>query len=680
MPGEVAPCRDGNVAVEPFGDALGDPVAQPAPGGALGERYVLEHLIGEGAFARTYRGRDTRLARTVAVKLLRSHYAADPAFLDRFRREARAAARVDHPNVVHLYDYGGHDGAYYLVMQYVPGHDLKRTIEDRAPLPPADAIRIAREILGGLAAIHTAGIIHRDIKPQNVLIGLDGIPRVTDFGIAYESGQSKLSTLTHHGVTLGTPAYMAPEQARGEPVSQATDIYSTGVVLFELLTGRLPFEAESALAMMVAHTEQPPPPPSTLQPGVPPELDVVVLRALAKSPAHRYATALEMERALLEALIYMRDGSPASERIAPQPTRIRTASPPATPATAVAAAPESRRAAADVPTISAPTLPPPPVRRNGHTHRRRRAGWIVPAAVVAIALVALMASLVRALGDDGDGGGDPRPTRTATTLEIAGDTPEPSPSPTRRTINRPSQPIQTSVPDDEPEPTETPEPEPTETPEPDPTKTPEPEPTETPEPTNTPEPEPADPPQEEPGGAPTIAPVGDESQADTGSGADEDSKVQAADETEGEPLSLGFSYAEWQGALLRTDSGFLGRPWAAVYGSQSGYGQATLAFALESAPSGEAVLLITGVDDEVGGNNPIVITVNGVEVYSGGSPFPSWDGADVSRAPWTEVSIAIPDGVLREGANTVTVSNLSSSAAINSVPYVLLSDTRVTSG
>src|SRR5262249_51150725 len=164
-------------------------------------------------------------------------------------------------------DYGAHDDTYFLVLQYVPGHDLRRYIDDSAPLPAGDAVRFTREVLAGLSAVHAAGIVHRDIKPQNVLIGWDGTARVTDFGIAHDpgfgiahdGGNPRATQFTGNGLTLGTPAYMAPEQARGERVSEATDIYAVGVMLFEMLTGRLPFEAESSLAMMVAHVEQTPP-------------------------------------------------------------------------------------------------------------------------------------------------------------------------------------------------------------------------------------------------------------------------------------------------------------------------------------------------------------------------------------------------------------------------------------
>jgi len=635
---------------------------------------VLDQLIGEGAFARTYRGRDIRLARTIAVKLLRSQYAADPAFLERFQREARAAAKVDHPNVVHVYDYGGHDGAYYLVLQYVPGHDLKHLIEEHAPLPPEDAIRIAREILGGLAAIHAAGIIHRDIKPQNVLIGLDGIPRVTDFGIAYERGGRNLLSLTSYGVTLGTPAYMAPEQARGEPVSQATDIYSVGVVLFEMLTGRMPFTAESALTMMVAHIEQPPPPPSSIEAGVPQELDAVVLCALAKAPEDRYAGAVEMERALLDALIRIRDGVPIPERSnGLLPTKVRAV----TPASADAALTVPLPAVAPRERPPAPVAPASP-KRNGQHRSRRGAAWVVPALLVAVALVALIGALVRATGD-GNGNDNEPPTRTATTLALAAVTPEPTP--TRRSIIIPANPIRTPVsaeesqPTDVPDPTQTPIP-PTQKPKPTdvpaPTQTPVP-PTQEPQPTNVPvATETPVPPTEEPqtsGGAPTIAPSDNSANFTAPTTA-----AGSGDVTNAGPVTMNFGPLDWSGGFQRTDASFLGRPWTAVYGAPSGSSQATIAFSLENAPSGEVQLTIAGIDDEGGGDSPLSIEVNGVQVFSGPSPFPSWDGADTSRGPWTAVAFTIPAGVLQAGDNRITVSNLNPSGAVGSPPYVLLND------
>lgn len=272
-----------------------DSIDHPAPPDLIGGRYRLEHRIGDGRSAVTYRAYDVVLRRPVALKLLRPEYAADQVSSARFAREARAVAAVNHPHVVQVYDSGTHKGQAYLVMQYVAGRNLKQVLADEGPLAPDAAVRLGRRLLRGLGAIHAAGIVHRDVKPQNILVGDDGSLRVTDFGIA--RGPTG-DTLTDDGATVGTAAYMAPEQIRGEPVSAATDLYAIGVVLFELLTGRLPFAIEHPVATMLVRLQQPAPAPSRFAYGIPPALDKAILRALAKAPAARYASAAEMERAL----------------------------------------------------------------------------------------------------------------------------------------------------------------------------------------------------------------------------------------------------------------------------------------------------------------------------------------------------------------------------------------------
>ena len=226
----------------------------------IGGRYELLETIGEGGFAVTWRAWDTRLERAVALKILRSQYARDERFVFRFVREARAAASVSHPNVVRLYDFGQDPDTVYIAMQYVQGQTLRDQLR-RFPggMPEADVIKVISPVLRGLSAIHGAGIVHRDVKPDNVLIDRDGEVLITDFGIALLADSPRL---TGTDTTFGTAAYMAPEQGRGESVTAATDIYATGVVLFELLTGRLPFAADNPVAMMMAHQNQPPPFPS----------------------------------------------------------------------------------------------------------------------------------------------------------------------------------------------------------------------------------------------------------------------------------------------------------------------------------------------------------------------------------------------------------------------------------
>lgn len=263
-------------------------------GSILNDRYALIEQLGTGASAITWRARDRRLERDVAIKILRHSYATDPTFAQRFDREARTAASVSHGNVVDVYDVG-HDGeTLYLVMQYVAGEDLKHLVERNGALEPTRARDIVLQILAGLQAIHATGIIHRDIKPQNVLIGRDGVAKVTDFGVAQVAVDVGLTTI---GTTVGTAAYMAPEQARAETLSEATDLYAVGVVFYELLTGGLPFSGPTNMAMMLAHIQQEPPRPS--QHGAPTvEFDGVVLQAMAKSPQDRFRTAQAMTRAL----------------------------------------------------------------------------------------------------------------------------------------------------------------------------------------------------------------------------------------------------------------------------------------------------------------------------------------------------------------------------------------------
>jgi len=263
----------------------------------LAGRYDVLEEVGSGATAITYRGRDRRLNRYVAIKIMRQDPGLDQSFVQRFEREARTAASVSHGNVVDVYDVGQEAGQLYIVMQYIDGQDLKHLIARRGALPPDRAREIARQVLAGVGAIHAAGIVHRDIKPQNVLIGRDGIARVTDFGIAQAAMDSGLTTA---GTAVGTAAYMAPEQAQGGQVTEASDLYAVGVILYEMLTGAMPFESSTPMGMMLAHIQQQPVPPSerNSQVQIPAELDGVVLQAMAKDPRDRFRTASAMSRAL----------------------------------------------------------------------------------------------------------------------------------------------------------------------------------------------------------------------------------------------------------------------------------------------------------------------------------------------------------------------------------------------
>ena len=280
----------------------------------LDGRYELERKIGEGGMARIYAGRDLRLSRRVAIKIPYSHYLGDPDFIERFRHEAQAAAMLSHPNIVDVYDVGIDGDIHYIVMEFVEGTDLKTIINREAPLSVPRAVGLAEQIARGLHAAHRAGMVHRDIKPQNIIVTPDGPARTTDFGVA----KSHLSTApTEPGASFGTVDYLPPGQAQGRPATPQSDVYALGVVLYEMLTGRLPFTGDSAVAVAMRHVTEPPPAPRRLNPAIPPGLEALILRALAKDPAQRPRDAAEFARLLA-----------SYEHAAQQDTIINTALPP----------------------------------------------------------------------------------------------------------------------------------------------------------------------------------------------------------------------------------------------------------------------------------------------------------------------------------------------------------------
>jgi beta-lactam-binding protein with PASTA domain/tRNA A-37 threonylcarbamoyl transferase component Bud32 len=264
-------------------------------GNVLGNRYRLIELLGQGGMATIYRARDSQLERDVAIKVLRAEYGRDPDFSSRFRQEAQAAASLNHPNVVAVHDYGQDPVGPYIVMELVDGEDLASVIRRTGALPPRQAARIAAEIARALSAAHARGFVHRDVKPGNVLVGRDGRVKVADFGIARAVAEAQM---TLPGTTLGSVHYFSPEQARGEQATISSDIYSLGIVLYELLTGRRPWEGDSAASIAMARLSGPVPSPSGVRSGVPPALDAIVQRALARDPSGRFPTAAAMADAL----------------------------------------------------------------------------------------------------------------------------------------------------------------------------------------------------------------------------------------------------------------------------------------------------------------------------------------------------------------------------------------------
>src|SRR5215211_937890 len=268
-------------------------------------RYRILGRIGSGGMADVYSAEDTHLGREVALKVLHRRFAQDVEFVERFRREAKSAASLSHPNVVGIFDRGEHEGTYYIAMECLTGRTLKDVILQEAPLGQERAIDFGIQVLQAAGFAHRRGVIHRDFKPHNVIVDDQGHAKVTDFGIA----RAGASEMTETGSIMGTAQYLSPEQAQGHAVTAASDLYSIGVMLYELLAGRLPFEGDSAVAVALKHLSQPPPPLSQLRPDVDPGLESVVMAALAKQPEQRWQSAEEFAAALKTVGEHISDGS-----------------------------------------------------------------------------------------------------------------------------------------------------------------------------------------------------------------------------------------------------------------------------------------------------------------------------------------------------------------------------------
>jgi len=330
-------------------------------------RYRIVRKLGTGGMANVYLAEDEVLGRRVAIKILNDRHAGYDQFVERFRREAKNAASLSHPNIVSIYDRGEAEGTYYIAMEYLDGRSLKELIVARGPAPVNVAIDYARQILAALRFAHRHGIVHRDIKPHNVLVDAEGRLKVTDFGIA----RAGASQMTEAGSIIGTAQYLSPEQAKGAPVDQTSDLYSVGVVLYELLTGAVPFTGDTPVEIAMKHLSSTPEPPSIRRAEVPRDLDKVVLRALAKDPADRYQSAEEMD-ADLARVASGAAVSPATEEAATaiisRPTAVTAITPPRTRETV-------------------PYAPPPAYYDYDEPRRRAVWPWIVALLFVIAAII-----------------------------------------------------------------------------------------------------------------------------------------------------------------------------------------------------------------------------------------------------------------------------------------------------
>jgi len=369
----------------------------------LGQRYEVGEVLGRGGMAEVHRGRDIRLGREVAIKVLRSDIARDPTFQARFRREAQAAASLNHPAIVAVYDTGEDSVAAgdvpYIVMEYVEGRTLRDVLKDEGVMEVNAAMSFAADICAALDFSHRNGIVHRDVKPGNVMITPAGAVKVMDFGIARAVSDSSV-TMTSTAAVIGTAQYLSPEQARGESVDARSDVYSAGCLLFELVTGGPPFTGDSPVAVAYQHVREDPRPPSTINRAVPPALDAVVLKAMSKNPANRYQSAAEMRTDLLRAV--------AGQRVEATPVMSdsdRTAM--------IAPATGTRYRAAAAP-AALPVLDD--AQDDLDSQRRRRIGF----AVLTVALLALAGAAVALflLLNNNDGNSEDNPPPTPQTIQV----------------------------------------------------------------------------------------------------------------------------------------------------------------------------------------------------------------------------------------------------------------------
>lgn len=344
----------------------------------LGDRYQLQQTLGTGGMAVVYKAWDLRLERPVAIKLLRQDFSKDEAFRERFRQEAKAAANLSHPNIVTVHDFGLDAGRLYIVMEFIPGTDLKTLLKRRGRFTVDEAIPLIVQACAGIGYAHRAGIIHCDIKSQNLLVTPDNRLKVTDFGIA--RALASISPDEKHDVVWGSPQYFAPEQAAGGPPTLASDVYSLGVIMYEMLTGKLPFSAKDPTELARLHRDANPIPPRQLNPEISPALEQILLKVLSKEPAARYRTADQLGRILMS---FSTQASPFENNFAPLPSAAATTVTPSLSNAAVTTVSNP----SNIPTqVFSPDTQPSPV-SNGQDNPVSDIDW----GAIGLGLVALLA-------------------------------------------------------------------------------------------------------------------------------------------------------------------------------------------------------------------------------------------------------------------------------------------------
>jgi eukaryotic-like serine/threonine-protein kinase len=363
----------------------------------LVDRYELGPVLGQGGMAKVHRGLDRQLGRQVAIKVLAPPFDRDRELVERFQREARAAAGLSHPNIVAVFDSGSDDGTHFIVTELVEGETLADRLWRDGPMPQAEAVAVGVDIARALAAAHDRGLIHRDIKPGNVMLLPDARVKVVDFGIARSAGSDPL---TNTGVVLGSTAYLSPEQASGQPVDERADLYALGCVLYEMLTGRVPFSADTPIATMYRHVNEDPPLPSTFA-SIPSELEDIVMRALEKDPKRRFASASELEAALLAVPLA---GSGDTMQLEPAAAQTQPVGRVVAAGGAIAVGAAAPDAANTEPITAAAGGGAPRSRRSKPSHARPRRSprghrpWLIAAVVVAL-LFALTGVILAAMSD-----------------------------------------------------------------------------------------------------------------------------------------------------------------------------------------------------------------------------------------------------------------------------------------